>query len=150
THSCPPEVSRSVISGPWSLDWLHDHNFGEAGVIFTARKKVKKGDGLGMRQQVVRQNVLSKRKAGGSLRHPFHSIKKVARLPSKDRSAALKALKKKVRRRRGGDDINRSCTVSRRASSDESSSSASVNNDWQNWVAMQGSEQMAVDDVWGI
>ncbi|PNY01884.1 hypothetical protein L195_g025187, partial [Trifolium pratense] len=123
-HSCPPKASRSVISGPWSLEWLHDHNYGEAGVIFSASKKVKKGDDLGVRHQVVRQKVSTKRNAGGPLRHPFHSIKKVARLPSKDRSAVLKALKKQVRRRRGGDDFNRS--------------------------SMQGSEQMAVDDVWGI
>ncbi|PNX66442.1 hypothetical protein L195_g063050, partial [Trifolium pratense] len=40
--------------------------------------------------------------------------------------------------------------MSRRISSEESSSSLSVNNDWQNWVAMQGNAQMAVDDVWGI
>ncbi|MCH79869.1 sulfate transporter [Trifolium medium] len=91
-----------------------------------------------------------KRKEGGLLRHPLHSIKKVARLPSKDRGEVLKILKKQVRRRRGGDNINRSCSVSRRTSSVESSSSSSVNKDWQNWVAMQGSEQMAVDDVWGI
>ncbi|MCI49083.1 sulfate transporter, partial [Trifolium medium] len=46
--------------------------------------------------------------------------------------------------------VNRSCSVSRQVSSDESTSSASVNNDWQNWVAMQGNDQMSVDDVWGI
>ncbi|MCI75242.1 hypothetical protein A2U01_0096510, partial [Trifolium medium] len=36
TSSCPPEASRSVISGLWSLEWLHDHNHGDAGVIFSA------------------------------------------------------------------------------------------------------------------
>ncbi|MCI74854.1 hypothetical protein A2U01_0096118, partial [Trifolium medium] len=25
TNSCPSKASRSVISGPWSLEWLHDH-----------------------------------------------------------------------------------------------------------------------------
>ncbi|MCI93772.1 hypothetical protein A2U01_0115070, partial [Trifolium medium] len=29
-------------------------------------------------------------------------------------------------------------------SSDDKSSSASVNNDWKNWVVMQGTDQMAV------
>ncbi|MCI66232.1 hypothetical protein A2U01_0087490, partial [Trifolium medium] len=24
TKSCPPGVTRSVVSGPWSLEWLHD------------------------------------------------------------------------------------------------------------------------------
>ncbi|PNX78871.1 putative sulfate transporter, partial [Trifolium pratense] len=150
TNSCPPKASRSVISGPWSLEWLHDQTHGEAGVIFSSSGKAKKGDKLDARQQKVSQSDPRKRKGGGLLRHPLHSIKKVARLPSKDRGEVLKILKKHVRRRRGGDSINRSCSVSRRASSDESSSSSSVNNDWQNWVAMQGSEQMAVDDVWGI
>ncbi|MCI46824.1 hypothetical protein A2U01_0068065, partial [Trifolium medium] len=42
------------------------------------------------------------------------------------------------------------CSVSRQVSSDEPKSSASGNNDWQNWVAMQGNNQMAVDDVWGL
>ncbi|PNX67590.1 hypothetical protein L195_g063588, partial [Trifolium pratense] len=68
------------------------------------------------------------------LRHPLHSIKKVARMPSKDRCEALKALKKSVRRRRGGDGVNRSCSMSCKISSGDSSSSGSVNNDWMNWV----------------
>ncbi|PNX67195.1 hypothetical protein L195_g063407, partial [Trifolium pratense] len=58
-------------------------------------------------------------------------------------------LKKSVRQRRGGDGVNRSCTMSRQASSGDSSSSGSVNNDWQNWVAIHGNDQLAVDDVWG-
>ncbi|XP_045830922.1 uncharacterized protein LOC123922227 [Trifolium pratense] len=81
TNSCPPEVKRSVISGPWSLEWLNDQNHGDVGV---------------------------------------------------------------------GDDVNRSCTVSRQVPSGESSSSGSINNDWTNWVAVQGNDHMAVDDVWGI
>ncbi|PNY00232.1 hypothetical protein L195_g023508 [Trifolium pratense] len=40
--------------------------------------------------------------------------------------------------------------MSCQASSGDSSSSGSVNNDWMNWVAVQGNDQMAVDDVWGI
>ncbi|CAJ2645133.1 unnamed protein product [Trifolium pratense] len=119
-------------------------------VIFSSSGKAKKGDKLAARKQKVRQFDTRKRKGGGLLRHPLHNIKKVARLPSKDRGEVLKILKKHVRRRRGGDNINRSCSVSRRTSSVESSSSSSVNNEWQNWVAMQGSEQMVVDDVWGI
>ncbi|PNX58390.1 putative sulfate transporter, partial [Trifolium pratense] len=71
-------------------------------------------------------------------------------MPTKDRSEVLKVLKKRVRRRRGGDDVNRSCTVSRQVPSGESSSSGSINNDWTNWVAVQGNDHMAVDDVWGI
>ncbi|MCI25862.1 DUF4283 domain protein, partial [Trifolium medium] len=39
TKSCPPGVNRSVIFGPWSLEWLHDHNHGDARVIFSSKKK---------------------------------------------------------------------------------------------------------------
>ncbi|MCI56592.1 DUF4283 domain protein, partial [Trifolium medium] len=51
TKSCPPGVNRSVISAPWSLDWLHDHNQGDAGVIFSARKRPTKGVHSGERQK---------------------------------------------------------------------------------------------------
>jgi hypothetical protein len=81
------------------------------------------------------------------LRHPVHSLKKIARLPSKDQGEVLKALGKCVRRRRGGE---RSDPTSCRGASDESSASGTGNNDWTNWVAVHGNEQMVVDDIWGI
>ncbi|MCI36487.1 DUF4283 domain protein, partial [Trifolium medium] len=55
TNSCPPEASRSVISVPWSLEWLHDHNHGDAGVIFSASKKAKKRDHHGEKQKKIEQ-----------------------------------------------------------------------------------------------
>ncbi|GAU50621.1 hypothetical protein TSUD_410220 [Trifolium subterraneum] len=42
-NSCPPAASRTAISGPWSLEWLQDHDHGEAGVIFSAQKRDKEG-----------------------------------------------------------------------------------------------------------
>jgi hypothetical protein len=42
TMSCPP-ARRSILSGPWSLGWLRDHNLGDAGVIFSTRKHTKQG-----------------------------------------------------------------------------------------------------------
>ncbi|GAU42656.1 hypothetical protein TSUD_398610 [Trifolium subterraneum] len=145
SRSCPPAASCSDFSGPWSLEWIQDHDHGDAGVIFSASKRMKKRDNLGEKQLKVGQIDPRKRKEGGLLHHPVHSLKKVARLPSKDRSKVLKVLKRNVRRRRGG-----IVSVSRQASSDGSSSSASSNNDWQNWVAMQGNEQKAMDDVWEL
>ncbi|GAU41856.1 hypothetical protein TSUD_366030 [Trifolium subterraneum] len=88
------------------------------------------------------------RKAGGLLRHPFHSLKKVARLPKEDRVEVLKVLNKRALRRRKG--FNRSCSESCQATSEGSSSSDSINNDRKNWVAMQGNDQMVMDDVRGI
>jgi hypothetical protein len=79
-----------------------------------------------------------------------HSLKKIARIPSKDRGDVLKAIRKCVRRRRGGDETNKSNSASSQAISEDSSMSRAVNNDWRNWVAVHGNDQMAVDDVWGI
>jgi hypothetical protein len=123
--SCPPTANRRVRPGSWSWEWLRDHNHEAAG---------------------VRPDTLC-RKAVGVLRHPVHSLKKIARLPSKDRGEALKALGKCVPRRRGGDQAIRSSPASGRASSEESSAGGSSNNDWKNWVAVHGNEQMSVDDV---
>ncbi|GAU49945.1 hypothetical protein TSUD_408400 [Trifolium subterraneum] len=82
-NSCPPVANRSVVSGPWSLEWLHDH--GEAGVIFSAQKRVKEGGRHGMRNKKMDQLEPKRRKAGGPLRHLVHSLKQVARLPREDR-----------------------------------------------------------------
>ncbi|PNY07495.1 cysteine-rich receptor-like protein kinase, partial [Trifolium pratense] len=125
TNSCSHVSRRSVISGPWSLEWLNDQNHGDAGVIFSASKKGRKGNHPVLSINAKGQQDPMKRKASGVLRHPLHSIKKVARMPTKDRSESSSL--------RG-----------------ESSSSGSINNDWKNWVVVQGNDQMAVDDVWGI
>ncbi|GAU21717.1 hypothetical protein TSUD_180610 [Trifolium subterraneum] len=39
TSSCPPGGNHSVVSGPWSLDWLQDLNQGDAGMLFSAQKR---------------------------------------------------------------------------------------------------------------
>ncbi|MCI29295.1 hypothetical protein A2U01_0050504, partial [Trifolium medium] len=53
TKSCPPGTNRFIISGPWSMDWLHDHNQGDAGVIFSARTTPKKDTSKGEGQKKV-------------------------------------------------------------------------------------------------
>lgn len=40
--SCPPRPARSIVSGPWSLEWLTDQHHSEAGVVSSARKVGKK------------------------------------------------------------------------------------------------------------
>ncbi|GAU10893.1 hypothetical protein TSUD_426990, partial [Trifolium subterraneum] len=84
--SCPPIENCPVLSGPWSLEWMHDLNQGDAGVIFSASKRRKKGGISGARQKMEGQQDFKRRKAGGLLRHSLYSLKKVARLPSKDRN----------------------------------------------------------------
>jgi hypothetical protein len=92
--SCPPSASRQVGLGPWSWEWLRDHNHGEAGVIFSATKRATKG------QKRVGHSDINSRKAGGVLRHPVQSLKKIARLPCKDREEVLKAIGKCVKENR--------------------------------------------------
>ncbi|GAU14077.1 hypothetical protein TSUD_169020 [Trifolium subterraneum] len=109
-NSCPPVANRSFISGPWSLEWLHDHEHGEAGVIFSATKGVKEGGRLGTRHSKEGQLETRRRRAGGLLRHPVLSLKKVARLPREDRVEVLKVLNKSVLRHQKG--AIRSCNES--------------------------------------
>ncbi|GAU23620.1 hypothetical protein TSUD_386090 [Trifolium subterraneum] len=63
TKSCPPIENRPVLSGPWSLEWLHDLNQGDAGVIFSASKRRKKGGLSGATLQNEGQQDLKRKKA---------------------------------------------------------------------------------------
>jgi hypothetical protein len=139
--SCPPSEDREALSGPWSWEWLRDHNHEEAGVIFSASKRVRMRDPSRGRQKRAGNPDNNNMKAGGGvLRHPVHSIKKIARLPTKDRGEALKALGRCVRRRRAGYQANNS----------NSAASETSDNDWRNWVAVHGNDQLAMEDIQGI
>lgn len=82
THSCPPSRDRSMIAGPWSLEWLRDYNHEDAGVIFSASKESKKNPSLSQRQHGKNKDVqMPKKKVDGVQRHPGGCLKKVARLP---------------------------------------------------------------------
>jgi hypothetical protein len=37
--SCFNTRNSSSISGPWSFDWIKDHHVGDAGVVFSHKKK---------------------------------------------------------------------------------------------------------------
>jgi hypothetical protein len=148
--SCPPTENRHALKGPWSWEWLADHNHGEAGVIFSASKRAKKGGPPDLNKKGMGQPVTSSKKAEGVLRHPVHSLKKVARLPSKDRAEVLKVLGKCVRRRRAGAQGEQAPSADRKTSSESPPSLGSNTNDWKNWVAVHGDERMAADDVRGI
>jgi len=77
-----------VLSGPWCLEWLSDQNHVEAGVISSSKTRHKNVTISHERQQI------KKKKANCVLRHQLASLKKVARMPSKDRNIVLKELKK--------------------------------------------------------
>ena len=147
--SDPLFTSKAVVPGPWSSEWLKDHH-GDAGIIFAARKKIFKA---GKRKVVKSQGSgegVKRRKCGGDLRHPIHTLKKVARLSFKERRAVLKVLKTRAQRRKKSVNTHSVSGVPIQASSDEGSSSDSVNKDWNNWVVLHGKEKEAVEDVWGL
>lgn len=120
--SCPPRVARSLESGPWSLEWISDQHHGHAGVISSSRKKVKKV--VRPRGPVSQSGTIDKKrkKVDGVLHHFVHSLKKVARLPSKDRSSVLKILRKKVRQRQGSDRLKKAVDIVSQNNSDGTSS----------------------------
>jgi hypothetical protein len=146
TVSCPP-ASRPALSGPWSLEWLRDHNLGDAGVIFSARKLLKRGDGVDKARHKREAGEPVKMKAGGFLKHSLFSLKRIARLPIDDRREVLQILRKNARKRRPRGVASRPSKTGSRESADVATSSSSVNNDWKHWVAMQGNATMVEEDV---
>jgi hypothetical protein len=114
---------------------------------------VKGGHGKGGENK----NSAIKKKVSGVLRHPVLTLKKVARLPSKDReevmkvlkdSKVMKELKQKVRnRQRRRARVTRSLEEVNNNFSNGSSKAVSVTNDWQNWVALKGSDEATASDV---
>jgi hypothetical protein len=76
------------------LDWLQEQNLGEAGVIYSAKERPKKGISIGGVQLKEGHPCPSKMRVGGSLRHSLFSLKIVARLPSEDRKEVMRILKK--------------------------------------------------------
>ncbi|GAU48313.1 hypothetical protein TSUD_405300 [Trifolium subterraneum] len=83
-------VSRSMLSGPWSLDWLQDLNQGDAGVIFSVRKKPIAGARASVGLKKGGQDDRKRRKAGGKSehrskdRHGSHQSREVSRPVSSD------------------------------------------------------------------
>jgi hypothetical protein len=155
--SSSDDVARSLQSGPWSVDWLRNVQHGDIGLISSNKKRLKKvGKGCGDNSSRSKK-MASKKKAGGVLRHPVLTLKKVARLPSKDReevmkvlrnSKVLKHLKQKIHnRRRQRERVTKSLEEVNNFSNNETSSMASVNNDWQSWVVLKGDDKTKADDI---
>jgi len=151
---------RSLNSGPWSVDWLHNLQKGDVGLISSRTKRLRTVAKVLSRRCESHKNKVTKRKAGGVLRHPVFTLKKVARLPSKDRqevmkvlrgSKSMKCLKQKIsNRRHQREKIIRSLETTTHNSNSKSGSMASVNNDWTNWVVLRGNEETKADDIQGI
>jgi hypothetical protein len=135
TSSCPP-AGRSALSGPWSLEWLSEHNRGGAGGLPSLKKRNK---------EAVKGRPTTT--SGGFIHHSLCSLKRIARLPINDRREVLQILRKNARRRRPRRTPSRSRVSGNRTSAEDVNSSSTVNNDWKHWVAMQGKDNAIEDDV---
>ncbi|KAK2362426.1 hypothetical protein QL285_087490 [Trifolium repens] len=147
TTSCPPG-SRPALSGPWSLEWLQDHNLTGAGVVFSAKKRPRQEsvEGGDLQKKADRGPLM--KHAGGFVRNSIYSLKRIARLPINDRREVLKILQKNARRRKtNGGVARRARPTGSKASAEGANSDSSVNNDWKHWVAMQGSDRAVEADV---
>jgi len=99
---------------------------------------------------ILKDSVEEDIESEGILHHLVHSLKKVARLPSKDRSAVMHALKKRVNKTQGSDKNHTVMEVVSQGNSNDVSSSVLVNIDWKHWVVLRGNDKVVGDDVWGI
>jgi hypothetical protein len=88
-RSCPPGVRSPASSGPWSWEWLQDHTHEHAGVIFSSKKRAPNSERPAARQQRLEHNGAKKRQGGGPLCHALFSLKRIARLPRRDRRQVL-------------------------------------------------------------
>lgn len=143
TLSCPPVRDRSIHAGPWSLDWVKRKNLVDASANISSNSStINKSDSSGVQK-------ISKTKGGGYLRHCALSLKRIARLPDKDRKEVLRALQRAVKKRRLASDVSKSKVISNEGSA-QSNSQTSVNNDWSNWLVLHGNKKVVDEDVLGI
>jgi len=61
-----------------------------------------------------------------------HSLKKVARLPTKDRTTVMHILKKSGSKYQGSSKLKKAVTMISKEVSDDTASSNSMTNDWKN------------------
>ena len=84
------------------------------------------------------------------LRHPVLSLKKVARLPNRDRATVLQILKKKSRKLRGSERLRKAVRLMSKDLANKDSSSDSRSKEWNHWVVLHGNEKVVEDDVIGL
>jgi len=95
----------------------------------------------------VLPKVVSKKRKGATVKRYVGFMKKVARMSEVDRKQILHILKKQERYKKARK--GKHCSKEAGTSTSESSknSNSSVNNDWENWVILNGKPQVVIDDV---
>ena len=137
--------------GPWSLDGLpHQKPILEGGVAFSSTSDVRKSKQVeSVNDKLISSsgNVLTKGKKGGVVHKSVGFMKKIARMPAKDRNQILRILKKQKRKRKvsAAHASSKDTTESGTTSKDKSSSSGG--NDWVHWVHLHGEPKVVAEDV---
>jgi len=83
-----------------------------------------------------------------NFKHSTGFLKRVARMSSDDdRKEILKIVKKQERKRKARKLHNNSTTVVSSTSESSKNSNSTVNKDWENWVVMNGKQEVIMTNV---
>jgi len=93
TTSCHPGRDGTATTGPWSLEWANSQNLDIVGGNLPSTKHVS------INSSSSKDPRVNKKKGAGYLRHTTQSMRRIARLPAKDREDVLQALKRNVRKK---------------------------------------------------
>jgi len=144
TTSCPPGRDHFATTGPWSLEWVKSQNLDIVGGNLPSAKHVPINSSSTSGQRV------NKKKGSGYLRHTAQSMRRIARLLAKDREDVLCALKRNVKKTMRSYGDTQVQAISKDKVTQQSVSQSSVNNDWENWLVLHGTDRVAQEDVTGI
>jgi len=90
----------------------------------------------------------------GGFSHSSRNLKRVARMPIKDRREILKLLTRQAKERkirlRSKSSKSKGVVRSQPTKTSSNSSMSSVNKDWEHWVHVQGGSKVVSADVCGI
>jgi len=137
---------------PWSLDWLSQILKQDA-IVVSSTNNINSGALSASQIQPVHDGnaqPISASKKNGAHKHSVGFLKRVARMPSKDRKEILKVLKRQSHKRKIREVTRASNEGAPSLSDSSNSSSSSLNKDWKNWVLLHGKPEVGVEDVWGI
>jgi hypothetical protein len=148
-------ANTCIKNGPWSLDWMENNKpISEGGVVFSSKRKEdaaitsKQNSSSRHSSKSCKPAAVHK---GGVAIHSAGFLKKIARLPAADRKQILRLLKKQRRKNIKGSahNISKPSEVSTSNSSKSSNTvgSGTANNDWVNWMHLQGKEDKVKEDV---
>jgi len=128
---------RNLASGPVSEQQC---NNSERKQVSTKRAQTKTKSSSKSQKSKKRN-----KKAGAVLKQSAGFIKKIARMPVKERREILKVLKKQECKRSVLSKTSKAMGNSFSISSN--SSNSSVNKDWENWIVIHGKKEIAAGDV---